>query len=45
MDTLLYPVIVYDEDKKTYLPDSPSSHELLGDRSGDSVVGETSPKF
>jgi len=29
----------------TYLPVSPSSHELLGDTSGDSVVGDTSPKF
>lgn len=28
-----------------YLPVSPSSHELLGDTSGDNVVGETSPKF
>lgn len=30
---------------KSYLPDSPSSQELLGDTSGDNVVGETSPKF
>ena len=29
----------------TYLAPSPSSQELLGDTSGESVVGETSPKF